>query len=134
MIKINYNKALIAPGDTLNLHVDCTIKQGDFVTIYGPSGAGKTTFLRILAGLICWFFPRNLLKELGLYIQKVIKRKADPSLYYLNLNKDFKGHQPIKPVNRGINPITARKKPLSSRHPRDIKLLHSQQVIWKEGT
>jgi molybdate transport system ATP-binding protein len=52
MIKLKFDKALIAPGGTLNLSVDCIINQGDFVTIYGPSGAGKTTLLRIIAGLI----------------------------------------------------------------------------------
>ena len=52
MIKLKFDKALIAPGGTLNLSIDCIINQGDFVTIYGPSGAGKTTLLRIIAGLI----------------------------------------------------------------------------------
>jgi molybdate transport system ATP-binding protein len=52
MIKLKFDKALIAPGGTLNLSIDCTINKGDFVSIYGPSGAGKTTLLRIIAGLI----------------------------------------------------------------------------------
>lgn len=52
MIKLKFDKALIAPGGNLNLNIDCVINQGDFVTIYGPSGAGKTTLLRIIAGLI----------------------------------------------------------------------------------
>jgi molybdate transport system ATP-binding protein len=52
MIKLKFDKALIAPGGTLNLSIDCIINQGEFVTIYGPSGAGKTTLLRIIAGLI----------------------------------------------------------------------------------
>ena len=52
MIKLKFDKALIAPGGTLDLNIDCTINKGDFVSIYGPSGAGKTTLLRIIAGLI----------------------------------------------------------------------------------
>jgi molybdate transport system ATP-binding protein len=52
MIKLKFDKALIAPGGTLDLSIDCTINKGDFVSIYGPSGAGKTTLLRIIAGLI----------------------------------------------------------------------------------
>ena len=52
MIKLKFDKVLIALGGTLNLNIDCLLNQGDFVTIYGPSGAGKTTLLRIIAGLI----------------------------------------------------------------------------------
>ncbi len=33
-------------------NIDCTIRQGSFVTIVGPSGCGKSTLLRILAGLL----------------------------------------------------------------------------------
>jgi molybdate transport system ATP-binding protein len=52
MIKLKFDKALLAAGGMLKLSVDCIINQGDFVTIYGPSGAGKTTLLRIIAGLL----------------------------------------------------------------------------------
>src|SRR5882672_10249713 len=32
--------------------IDCTIREGSFVTVVGPSGCGKSTLLRILAGLL----------------------------------------------------------------------------------
>ncbi len=34
------------------LDISCEIAKGQLATIYGPSGAGKTTILRILAGLM----------------------------------------------------------------------------------
>ncbi len=40
-------------GDTVVLdHVDLTIYQGDAVAVIGPSGTGKSTILRLIAGLI----------------------------------------------------------------------------------
>lgn len=33
--------------------LNCTIKEGEFVSILGPSGCGKSTFLNVLAGLMC---------------------------------------------------------------------------------
>src|SRR6266699_5497077 len=33
-------------------HLDCTLREGDIVAILGKSGSGKSTFLRILAGLV----------------------------------------------------------------------------------
>lgn len=52
MISLNFHKQLLAGGGKLSLAVNCKIDKGDFVAVYGPSGAGKTTFLRIVAGLI----------------------------------------------------------------------------------
>jgi len=34
------------------LDISCEVQEGKITTIYGPSGAGKTTILRILAGLL----------------------------------------------------------------------------------
>jgi len=34
------------------LHLDLTIERGELVTLYGPSGAGKTSTLRMLSGLL----------------------------------------------------------------------------------
>ncbi len=51
MINLHVKKELISSFENMNLHVDLDIENGTFLAISGESGAGKTTFLRILAGL-----------------------------------------------------------------------------------
>jgi len=51
MIQFNAYKMLQTADGELPLDVAFTIKKGQFVAVYGNSGAGKTTILRILAGL-----------------------------------------------------------------------------------
>ena len=51
MISYRITKQLIATEGTINLRVDQQIGEHDFITLYGKSGAGKTTTLRILAGI-----------------------------------------------------------------------------------
>ena len=67
MININLTKTLQGPDGKMTLKVESRINQGDLVVIYGVSGAGKTSILRMLAGLlrpesgkievnnVCWF-------------------------------------------------------------------------------
>jgi molybdate transport system ATP-binding protein len=51
MIKIDINKQLYGANGVMNLNIDIEISKGEFLVISGKSGSGKTTFLRILAGL-----------------------------------------------------------------------------------
>jgi molybdate transport system ATP-binding protein len=51
MIKIDINKQLYGANGVMNLDIDIEISTGEFLAISGKSGSGKTTFLRILAGL-----------------------------------------------------------------------------------
>lgn len=51
MIQFNAYKMLQTADGKLPLDVSFTVEKGQFLSIYGNSGAGKTTILRILAGL-----------------------------------------------------------------------------------
>ena len=52
MIKIKLHKALHAAQGEMLLDLNLEIEQGTLVAIYGPSGAGKTSTLKILSGLL----------------------------------------------------------------------------------
>lgn len=45
-------KKLHSTEGEMRLEVDCHIQQGEFISLYGPSGVGKTSILRMLAGLM----------------------------------------------------------------------------------
>jgi molybdate transport system ATP-binding protein len=51
MISINVTKKLHGADGDMNLQFNTKINSGELVTLYGPSGGGKTTILRMLAGL-----------------------------------------------------------------------------------
>ncbi|WP_457742068.1 ABC transporter ATP-binding protein [Thermococcus sp.] len=42
---------IVKRWEGFELHVDLSVKDGEFLTLLGPSGCGKTTTLRIVAGL-----------------------------------------------------------------------------------
>ncbi|WP_312078523.1 ATP-binding cassette domain-containing protein [Chryseobacterium sp.] len=52
MIDFSLKKKLNSEKGTLPLHIEATIKQGSFVAVFGDSGAGKTSFLRMISGLM----------------------------------------------------------------------------------
>ncbi len=47
MVEVKLSKKLFSFELNIDLHID----KGSFVSIFGPSGAGKTTILRLIAGL-----------------------------------------------------------------------------------
>ncbi len=51
MIYIDINKTLHGSQGEMDLDVNLSIKENEFVALSGESGSGKTTLLRILAGL-----------------------------------------------------------------------------------
>lgn len=52
MIRIKVRKSLLMAEGKTDLTVDIYLEAHSFCTLYGESGAGKTTILKILAGLI----------------------------------------------------------------------------------
>ena len=51
MIRFTFRKKLTASGGEIQLDVESTIARGCLATLYGVSGAGKTSILRMIAGL-----------------------------------------------------------------------------------
>lgn len=51
MIKIHLKKQLLTSNGPLLLDVDFEFSKGMFVSLFGESGSGKTTILRMIAGL-----------------------------------------------------------------------------------
>jgi molybdate transport system ATP-binding protein len=51
VIEIALTRTLHSASGPLQLNVHTIIEAGTFVTLFGPSGAGKTSILRMLAGL-----------------------------------------------------------------------------------
>ncbi len=52
MIDIQFQKNLNGSSGKMLLDIDLKIVKGAFVSLYGPSGAGKTSVLRMIAGLL----------------------------------------------------------------------------------
>ncbi len=52
MIKIDLHKKLDGSSGPILLNLQLEIERGTFLSIYGPSGAGKTSILKMLAGLM----------------------------------------------------------------------------------
>lgn len=52
MIEISLQKELTAANGVMKLQVDLEIEQGQLITLFGNSGAGKTSVLRMIAGLM----------------------------------------------------------------------------------
>ncbi len=52
MVEIDVSKRLHSAEGDIKLKVSASFKRGDFVAFFGESGAGKTTILRMVAGLL----------------------------------------------------------------------------------
>ncbi len=82
MIEFQISKHLQASGGDMHFNVSLSIKKGQLVTLYGESGAGKTSTLRMLAGLL------------------------QPDTGYIKVNETFwynsKTKQNLKPQSRKI--------------------------------
>ncbi len=51
MIEVRFKKNITTGNGPIVLDIDLSLQRGEFASLFGASGSGKTTILRILAGL-----------------------------------------------------------------------------------
>ena len=51
-LKVDIHRKLHGQSGDFELHMDFEVKAGEIVALFGPSGAGKTSTLRMIAGLM----------------------------------------------------------------------------------
>jgi len=107
MIDINIHKILQGAKGEMNLDINLSIKEHEFVTLSGKSGSGKTTLLRVLAGLEdakgeikvdnkTWLDAKNSLavqkRDIGFVFQDYAlfaNMSVEENLLYVNKDKDL---------------------------------------------
>jgi molybdate transport system ATP-binding protein len=52
MMKVDITKRLVDGTGNLDLQLDFALQEGELLSLYGPSGAGKTSVIRMIAGLL----------------------------------------------------------------------------------
>jgi molybdate transport system ATP-binding protein len=52
MIEVSLIKKLAAASGTINLELNFQLKKGEILALYGPSGVGKTSILKMISGLM----------------------------------------------------------------------------------
>lgn len=102
MIELSVTKKLFDASGNMDLKVEFSVQTGEFVMLYGPSGAGKTSILKMVAGLMnpdagfirvngdIWFNKNekiNLKPRVRLYRLKLEKGSMVP--FFLKLGAIF---------------------------------------------
>ena len=77
MIKIAFKKELISSEGKMLLDVDCEFPPGSLVAVFGESGAGKTSLLRLMAGLMTPDSGKMIVNE-TLWYDSSVKRFVHP--------------------------------------------------------
>ncbi len=107
MIYINVSKKISGVIENMELNVSLKLKKGEFLAVTGESGSGKTTFLRIIAGLEkakgiinveneIWMDDKKFLppqkREIGYVFQDFAlfpNMNVLQNLLYVNKDRDF---------------------------------------------
>jgi zinc transport system ATP-binding protein len=97
--------------DNLNIN----IKKGDFVAILGPNGTGKTTFVKLIAGLIKPTKGKIIVKEKLFYIpQKLDFEESFPITVFELLNLESSNINEISQVLNDLEIDSIKNKKFSS--------------------